>query len=201
MQSREEVLVPFGPTRDQPTTELRSTLLTTSLQTLRSRGLLDAYFKALPPEHHDAVTHVVAGVWLPIDLGIAHYRACDSLGLQWEQVLSIGKEVGERVQGTVLGLMVRTAKSTGLAPWTALRNGMVFYERGFRGGAVGIVKLGPKEARVELVGNPLCAVSYFRQGIRAVTSTGAELFCEKAYTVELPRLTTSTSMGYRLSWA
>ncbi len=197
----EELLVPFGPSRDQLATELRSTLLSTSLQTLKARALLDAYFEELPPEHHAAIKDLVAGVWMPIEVGMAHYRACDALGLTWEQIVAVGGEVGERVQGTVLGLMVRTAKTSGMSPWAGLRNCTLFYDRVFRGGGVSLVKIGPKEARVEVAGNPLCAIPYFRQGLRAVTVTGAQLFCAKAYSQELPRYTNSTSLGFRLSWA
>lgn len=63
------------------------------------------------------------------------------------------------------------------------------------------MKLGPKEARLEMVNNQLFALSHFRNGFRGLTCAGAELFCEKAYAHELPRLTGPTSLGLRVSWA
>jgi hypothetical protein len=198
---QEETFIPFGPLRDKLAAELRSTLLTTSLRSLRTHGLLDAYFKLLPTQHHDAVANVVAGVWLPMEIGLAHYRACDALALRQYQIASLSKEVGDRVQGSILGLMVRTAKTSGLTPWAALRNCPLFYERMFTGGAVSVVKLGPKEARVEVVGNPLSSVPYFRQGLRVIATTGVELFCTSAYSHDVPRLTSPTSLAVRLSWA
>ncbi len=196
----EEVLIPFGAAREQRATELRSTLLTTSLRSLRAHGLLDAYMKVLPKEHHEAIANIVAGVWMPIDLGVAHYSACDALALTPEQILAVGKEVGERVQGTILGLMVRTAKTSGLTPWAGLKNCPLLYERMFIGGAVSVVKLGPKEARVELVSNPLFGIPYFRQGLRALATSGIELFCERAYSYDVQRLSGPSSFAFRLSW-
>jgi hypothetical protein len=196
----EEILIPFGASRDKRATDLRSTLLTTSLRSLKANGLLDAYLKLLPAEHHDALTNIVAGVWMPIEIGIAHYSAIDALGLTAAQIAVLGKDVGERVQGSILGLMVRTAKSSGLTPWAGLRNCPLFYERMFIGGAVSLVKLGPKEARIELVSNPLFGIPYFRHALRVIATTGIELFCEKAYSYELPKHLGPTAFSFRLSW-
>jgi hypothetical protein len=196
----EEVLIPFSDA-DRLATELRSTLLTTSIRSLKTHGFFDAYLKHLPQAHHDAVTNAVAGVWLPIDEGVAHYTAIEELALTSVQIAQLGKDVGERVQGSILGLMVRTAKTSGLTPWTGLRNCRLFYERMFQGGAVSLVKLGPKEARIELVRNPLFAIPYFRHGLRVIAMTGIELFCKKAYSYELPKFAGPASFAFRLSWA
>jgi hypothetical protein len=197
----EEIVVPFASSRSEPASELRSTLLTTSLQSLRAHGHFDAYVKLLPPSFKEHVVSVVAGVWMPIEVGLAHYRACDGLNLTPQQAFAMGKEVGDRVQGTILGLMVRTAKAGGLTPWTGLAHCQRFYERIFRGGAVSLTKLGPKEARLETVNNSLCGIPYFRHGFRGLCCAGAELFCQRVYGHDLPRLGSPTSLGVRLSWA
>jgi hypothetical protein len=64
---------------------------------------------------------------------------------------------------------------------------------------VAVVKLGPKEARVELVGLPLLAIPYFCHGYRGVFAAAVELFCERVYVSDAhagdePRAT------FRLSW-
>jgi hypothetical protein len=131
---------------------------------------------------------------------MAHYATCDALGLATSEQMAIGQEVNERVQGSLLGLIVRTAKGAGVGPWPALANCQRYYGRLFNSGTVRLVKLGPKEARVDLVGCPLLAYAHFRNGLRGVTSAGMEFFCERAYVHELPKLTTSTSLTMRLSW-
>jgi hypothetical protein len=197
----EEVIVPFDEGKDHLATGFRSTLLTTSLQSLRARGLYDRYTALLPAAHREAILTSVAGVWLPMAVGLAHYTTCDSLGLPAAEQFAIGQEVGDRVQGTLLGLVVRTAKTAGLTPWAGLSNSRRLYTRLLQGGSVRLVKLGPKEARIELVNNPLAATSHFRNGFRGVAVAGAELFCQKAYGSELPKMTTPTSFAMRIAWA
>lgn len=197
----EEVVVPFDEGKNRLATELRSTLLTTSIQSLRARGLFDRYAALLPARHRETILTSVAGVWLPIDVGKAHYETCDGLGLVAGEQFAIGQEVGDRVQGTLLGLVVRTAKTAGLTPWAGLTNCTRLYTRLFQGGSVRLLKLGPKEARLELVNNPIVASPHFRNGFRGVTVAGAELFCQKAYGHEIPKMTTPTGFAMRISWA
>ena len=115
----------------------------------------------------------------------------------------MGSEVGERVQGSVLGVVVRTARrSAGLTPSDlGLGHATRLYERIFRGGSVQILKLGPKEAQVEVVNNRLFALGYFRNAFRGLVIGGLQLFCEKVYVHELPKLTNETAIGLRISWA
>lgn len=197
----EEVIVPFDEGKDHLATHLRSTLLTTSLQSLRAHGYYDRYAALLPAQDRDAVLTSVAGVWLPMAVGVAHYKACDALGLAAAEQFAIGREVGDRVQGTLLGLVVRTAKTAGLSPWAGLSNCTRLYLRLFQGGSVRLVKLGPKEARLELVNNPLAASQHYRNGFRGVAVAGAELFCQKVYGTEMPKMTTPTGFALRLAWA
>ena len=52
-----------------------------------------------------------------------------------------------------------------------------------------------------LVNNPLFALAYFRNGFRGIVYAGAQLFCEKVYAHELPKLTSATTLGLSISWA
>ena len=60
-------------TRAPPTASLEtlSVLAGTSIGTWRSS----------PPAHHDPVLRSIAGTWVPMEVCLAHYRACDALGL------------------------------------------------------------------------------------------------------------------------
>jgi hypothetical protein len=197
----EEVIVPFADTKTQPATELRSTLLTTSIRSLRARSLFERYVANLPPERREEIVTSVAGVWLPLELGVAHYNACGALQLPLHEQQAIGKEVGDRVQGTFLGVTLRTVRGAGVTPWNGLSACGRLYERLFVGGAVQLVKLGPKEARLDFVNNALFGLPYFRFALHGVVATGAELFCAKAYVHDLPRYESPTSVSLRVSWA
>jgi hypothetical protein len=199
--AQEEIVVDFTEGREKPAWEIRSTLLTTSIQAIRARGRYDAFAKAVPEKWRETILTVVAGSWLPLEVGAAHYAACDKLGFSVQDQFQIGREVGARIQGTVLGLFVRTARTSGATPWTGLSQCNRLYERVLKGGSVRLVKLGPKEARIEIVNNTLVAHSHFRNGLRGIVCAGGELFAEKVYVHELPRHTTSKDFGMRVSWA
>ena len=197
----EEIMVDFTPSRERPASHTRSTLVTTSVQAIRAHGRFDDYQKLLPAELRETILTVVAGVWLPMNVAMAHYAACNGLGLSPQEQYAIGMEVGDRVQGTMLGLVVRTAKHAGVTPWAGLAQCTKLYERLFQGGSIRLTRLGPKEARFEIVNNRLYVHTYFRNAFRGVVCAGAQLFCQKAYAHEVPKLTGATSVGLRVSWA
>jgi hypothetical protein len=118
-------------------THVRSTLVTASLQALRSRGLHATYCARLPRAHADEILTTVAGTWLPITTAHAHYQTCDALQAQEGRVLEMGMEVGDRVNGTFLGAMVRSARTAGATPWIALAQSRRLYERLFSGDITG----------------------------------------------------------------
>ena len=122
---------------------MRGTVIVSSLLGLRDGGHFDAYLPKLTPLHRDAIPQVVAGEWVPIELAMAHYRACDALGLP-------------------------------------------------------VVKLGPKEARVEVVALPVLGIPWSRHGWRGLFTANMERFCERCYATEVGA--SSTSVAYRLMW-
>jgi hypothetical protein len=200
-----EILVPF-PDRVAPVTHVRSTLLTASLQALRQQGHFDRYLQGLPARYHDALLLNVAGQWLPVDVGVAHYRACEALALDAAQLDAIGSEVGRRAQGTFLGTLVR---ATGMTPWPALLQAPRLMARLFQGGGVEVAKLGPKEARVVCSGNPLATIPYFRVAFLSGARVGVELVSLKAYVRETthgggvgapPTHGTDDTISMRISW-
>ena len=183
-----------------PVTHVRSTLLTSSLVALRQRGLYDAYFAHLSPELQPIILGMIAGSWVPLSVGLAHYRAANALGLSPLEQFDIGHQVAERIQQSVLGTLARLAKGAGATPWTALENFQRLWDRMLQGGAGAVYRLGPKEARIEIHGNALVAIDYCRNGWRGMFAASAALFAQKVYVNEQRSLATPTSMGLRLSW-
>lgn len=198
-----ETVVPFHtePSRITPLRSVRSTLVAASLRALRERSLFERYITYLDARYHATVLGAVAGVWLPSDVGLAHYRACDALALSAAEHVAIGRDVGDRVQGTMLGTMVRAAKNAGVTPWVALSYTGKLYERLFEGGDCCVLKLGPKDARVHVEKNALYSVAYFRNACRGMFEVAIELFCRKAYVHEVRTAAPDVEFVARISWA
>ena len=203
MRTPDEIVIPFSrpPERQRPVGEVRSTLITSSLQSLRERRYLDAYLEALPRPMHDAILTAVAGSWMPIEIARAHYEACDTLRLADEEREAIGAEVGTRVYGTFLGTLVRAARGAGITPWLGLQQYARMWSRIFRGGDVAVFKTGPKDSRLEMLGLPLARYDYFRAGFRGVNRATCGLFAATVFVHEVPRLCTDNSLGFKISWA
>jgi hypothetical protein len=144
---------------------------------------------------------VVAGVWLPVPVAHIHYEACLRLGLSEAETLEMGRGVGRRAQGTILATAVAMAKGAGVTPWTVLPQYDRLYRRGSDGGATAVFKLGPKEARIEVVGCDLMSNDYFRTAFRGVLLNIASLFCAKAYIHDHSRRHRARSAVYQFQWA
>ena len=131
---QDEVFEPFPVPRGQLhlPTHVRSTLLASSLRALREHGFFDDYLAHLDPRWRETILDSVAGVWLPAESSVAHYRACDALPLTRLQRIALGREVGDRVNGTFLGTMVRAAKTAGATPWGVLAYTNRLYARHLR---------------------------------------------------------------------
>src|ERR1700683_8962 len=100
MASAPEIIVPLSAPRDRiaSVSRVRGTLLLSSLRSIRARGILDRYVTALPGADRETIQSMVATTWLPMDLALAHYRACDALKLSAHEQIEIGREVGANVQ-------------------------------------------------------------------------------------------------------
>jgi hypothetical protein len=181
---------------------VRSTLLASSVESLRRRGLLEKYKVLVSPKHRDTILNAVAGSWLEMDVGLAHYTACEALGFSTDEQVAIGAEVSQKIHGTFVGVVVKAAHQAGVTPWTLLPKGNQIYGRLFRGGGgTRITKLGPKEIRAEIVGIPMFRIPYFRHAVRGIYQAGIALFCTKCYVHEQAKLATPTSVALHIAWA
>jgi hypothetical protein len=189
-----------SPGRVPVAKQFRSTWLTSSLAALRERGLIDRYLSVLPQPYHPVVTGNIAGTWLPIDVAIAHYAACDQLDLSAHDVLAIGREVTKRVHGSALRMFITLAQGLGVTPWTALARASTLWRRCWDGGDVAAVSVGPKEARVEIAGWPCAGTSYCRVACRGMITAVVEPFCAKVYVREDPALCGALTLGFVVAW-
>ncbi len=203
MSADEEAIVPFRVPRDRVPmgTEFRVIWIQASLELLREHGLFDRYLQNLPQEFHQPLLQSIAGTWLPAQMCVEHYKACDAMGIPASQQVALGKAVAHRLQKTIFALGFRAAREAGVTPWTILKQFPVSWDREWKGGGVGVFKVGPKDARVEIVGFAGAPVAYCRNGLRGVLAGLCELVCTKAYATELRALCTETTLGFRVAWA
>ena len=108
-----------------------------------------------------------------------------------------------RLQKTTFSLAFRVAREAGVTPWTMLKIFPAEFERQWRGGACGIFQVGPKDARIELIGFPIAAVPYARIALRGMC---IGLKCDarlgtKCYVHDIRERCSDTTIAYRVAWA
>jgi hypothetical protein len=163
-----EIIVPRDPARG-PLTAVRGILIQTSLTGLRDLGVFEDYRAHIDPAALETITANIGPSWLPLDVALAHYAACDSLDLSPEQLEQIGSRAGNRLQGGMLQLLAKTARQAGFTPWTALGAYARMGDRIFQGSSAQYVKVGPKDVDLEIEGNLLFRSSYFQRAFVAAT--------------------------------
>jgi len=195
----EEVALDWSEESAQPSSHIRSTLISSSVQTLKDRGHYERYLALLPEEHHEAVLLTLAATWLDIEHGIAHYRACDALHLPRSELVAIGGGVGDRIQGTFLGQLAKGARGVGANPWIPLLRFGGLWGRVLQGGGVRVIKLGPKDARIDVRNSPLHEIEYFRVAFHGIVMAATDVFARKSYTKEVASAR-EAQFSYSLSW-
>ncbi len=178
-----DIILPFPAPlpRIEVVSAVRSTLIASSLQSLRARGLLSRYTQLLPAELHETVLHCIAGEWFPLEVGFAHYRACDALELTPDLQREIGNDVSRRIQETFLATVLQMAKGVGVTPWSLMPKGNQIFARVFRGGGTQVTKLGPKDVSIEIARLPLLEINYFRTALQAIYQTAIGMFAKRAH--------------------
>ncbi len=199
--SSEQSYLVFPDGKAPPTTQIRSTLIMSSQKTLRDAGVFAEYEALLEPAHREALLETSTPRWMDIELGLAHYRACDGLGLGANRVVEMGQQVASQRRGTFLGVAVNLAAGIGVTPWTIVAQADRIWRRGFIGGAMGSVKTGEKEARIEIAGWPCASYGYCRNAVRGIVLGVVGLLSPQASVHELTGLPNrDTAIAYRLIW-
>jgi hypothetical protein len=178
VQRHDGELILDYPMGMEPVTAIRSTLITSSLSSLRERGLFERYDALQSSPHRQKILNVVAGEWLPLEVAVAHYEACEALGLSESEQFAIGKDVSRRIHATFLNLIVKAARGVGMTPWILLRRGNDMNGRLCIGGGIRIRKLGPSSVRVELACLPHLRIPYVRNGLVGLYAAAVELLAE-----------------------
>jgi hypothetical protein len=196
-----EIYVPHLAPRERVpvASAVRGTVILASLRGIRARGYGDRYMANLDPAFHETLASLTAATWLPLSFAFAHYEACDRLKLDRHVMEEIGAESGRFINETILTVLSRLSREGGLTPWTALTNVNKLSQRTWIGGSFAVWKLGPKEARLEWIQQPVARVPYFRHAFGAFAHGICSMFCRKMYVRDLP-IQHTTELAYRLSW-
>lgn len=183
-----QILVDHVHERGKQVHEVRGTLIASSLQSLRENGLYDRYVTHLPKERRDEVLYCVANSWLPVEVAMVHYGACEAMNLSDNELTKMGEMVSARIMGTFLGTMLRSTRSVGAAPtpWTLLKVYPRVCDRLLNGGHHIVRELGPKDATVETSVIPMYKYRYFRTACIGLMRGAAGMFAKTIYARELP---------------
>lgn len=192
------MLVPM-PKVLRPVTAVQSTLVCASLLSLADEGLKAAYFEKLPSEHHAAISALTAGQWIPVELALEHYRACDHLEVDDAAIMRMFRSADGRLRGTMLSTIPSLSAALGVTPWLPLRHYARTWERLFQGGGVAVRRLGSHVAQVEARGLPLLRVPYFNKGLRLLHLLAYEGFCAQVAVDTYPG-PDAESLLYRVRW-
>lgn len=166
-----QVLVRHAETITQATA-LRSTVVQSSLSSLRARGHYDAWCALVDPKHRDALIESIGPSWVPMEAALAHYAACEALRLTLSEQLAIGEAVGDRIQGSFLATLMKSVRAAGFNPLSLFAHADRVHARLFQGGSVQLTQTGPKDIELEIVGLPLCRYPYFRIGFAGAIHAG-----------------------------
>lgn len=165
-------------------TQVRGSLIVSSLQTLRELGYMESYLGHLPKVHHDEVLLALATSWLPVSLALAHYGACEAMDLGDPALDAIGKHVSKRIMGTFLGTLMRSSRDFGgvASPVIPLRQYHRLWDRLLMGGGCTVRTSGMKDAYIESRGVPMFRYRYFRVAYTGLIRGAGLMFAKAVYT-------------------
>jgi hypothetical protein len=188
------------PTRIEPVRNVRSTVVIASVDNVKASGRFDDYLKRIPAKYQQALFETVAASWVPADAVKAHYAACDALGYSAAAQNAMGRRSLERVGETLVGTAFKIAKQAGATPWLVFPQFQRFWMRGYDGGAVAVYKVGPKDARLDLVGFSLCEIPFYRRVLAGWVEGITALFCTRVFVRERPQPDGPHSLSLRAQW-
>jgi hypothetical protein len=185
-----------GPT----VVQVRGSLIVSSLQTLRELSHFERYLGHLHKAQHEPVLLALASSWLPLDLAMHHYGACEAMHLTEAELDAIGQHVSARIMGTFLGTLMRSSRQLGAAasPVIPLRQYHRLWDRLLLGGGCLVRSSGLKDAYIESRGVPMFRYRYFRIAYTGLIRGAGLMFAKAVYT--RIRKATDESLSIDASW-
>lgn len=185
-----------------PTHRVKSTLIASSRAGLFEKGHRDAYERALGQDASRRLQEAAMGnQWLDLELAALHYRAADAVGLSVAEMHKVGNVVGSRIEGSLMGSLARLARAGGLTnPWIPLGRLDQLWFRMYEGGSIAVFELGPKDARIEIEGNALADIPYWRIALTGLVHGAGLVFANTMHTTLVEKDRKPRSAVYQMSW-
>lgn len=196
-----EVFLAFRNPVLRPITQARSTIIVAGIQTLRAHNLFSQYLTILTPGLREELLGLVAGMWIPIDLALEHYRAADRLNIDPSTIEAIGGEVADRTYKSWLAPLLLRAKRADSTPWDTFAMAHENNDLTWKGGDTQILKEGPKQALYEWVGQPLASVPYFVRSFSAFMRALLNVSADRVYQRLVTERCSPTAICLRFTWS
>jgi hypothetical protein len=177
--SAEQVIVDYTSTAGQTVTHARGTVLVNSLENLRTMGLFERYTAFLPTGERDEILYALAASWVPVQLIMTHYHACDRLGISEADIARAAELTSKRMSSTFFARAFRVARNGGMDAFPRVMAGCHrFFDRLYMGGGCTALRTGPKDMIVESHGLPFAGSLYFRAVYLSFFRLSAAMFCK-----------------------
>lgn len=200
IRSDREIIVPHVEPV-QAVSEVKNALLQASLEQLHVKGLYPAYVGLVDPGVPERIRSTLAMSWVPVDLAVAHYRACENLSLDSDALKGIGTGVGGRMQETSLVSNAKKTPGSSEDFWSSSGALLRMWARHYRGGSVQVAKLGPTEMELDLRGFVLNQFRYFRHAQLTVVAVAFEAMGVRVTTVKIVQYSAARDeMTLRIAW-
>jgi hypothetical protein len=195
-----ELFLPFRRCPIEPITHVRSTVILSGIQSLRSQGLFPRYTTALSDDWRERILGLGGASWAPVEVAVEHYKAMDRLEIDSSAIEAIGAEVAKRAWRHTLSPAFVRSKRIGPDVWESLSHAHDTTGLNWRGGDIRIFRENSTQGLFEWVGQPCASVPYFVTSFGAVMRALVNLFAARAYHRLVPDRCSATTLAFRLSW-
>jgi hypothetical protein len=195
-----EIFIPHDPAAG-PVTAVKNLLIQSSLAQLKANDHYERYVTMIAPNVLEDLLARMAPSWIPVELAMAHYEACENLNLNIDETAAVGTSVGDHLQNTTLVSRAKKVRAEDFDVWGAYSQMYRMWARLYQGGSVQVVRLGPKTQLIEQRGFPMNRFRYFRQAqvaafAAAYEALGVELSCVKVERHSPAR----DEVAFRVAW-
>src|SRR4051812_19196689 len=111
-----EIVVPHS--ESAPVTGVRNLLIQASLGALKANGYYERYTSHMDRAKLEQLLEYVAPSWVPVELALAHYAACEKLCLTSTELTMMGRSTGDRLQSTTLVSAAKKSRDRSVDIWS-----------------------------------------------------------------------------------
>lgn len=157
-----EIIVPHDLSRG-PLVAVRRMLVHSSIAELGASGLYERYRELIEGGSLERIRELIGPGWMPVELALEHYSACDRLQLSDKTIHEAGIRAGDKMGSALLVAGAQPqVEEKDRSPWPLLQAFARMGRRIYDGASAQYVKTGSNALRIEYYGNPLFAFHYYQ---------------------------------------